>query len=153
MEDDLLTSFCRPLESGVWAKKLPSGFGAFTPCLVDSAIINLTCIVLLVFAIQRIRALFYGVSLERFKVSNPWRHGPALLLALFCAVAPLTQIALGISTVNLDGESSMPPFEVLSIVRSLLRTLYGGNVFVCKRFLLFRQLMVDCNFCRSQHFY
>lgn len=115
MGEALLTSFCRPLESGVWANKLPSGFGAYTPCLVNSIIINLSSVVLLIFTIHRIRALVYGVSLERFKVSNPWRYCPGFLLSFFCAVAPITQIMFGISTVNLDGESSMPPFEVLLI--------------------------------------
>jgi hypothetical protein len=112
MGEDLVSLFCRPLEAGIWANKLPSGFGAYTPCLVDSVIINISSIVLLVFTVQRIRSLVYGVSIERFKVINPWRYSPGLLLASFCAVAPLTQIALGISTVNLDGEGSMPPFEV-----------------------------------------
>jgi hypothetical protein len=111
MGEDLLTSFCRPLKTGVWSK-LPSGFGAYTPCLVDTIIVNISSIVLLFFTIQRIRSLVYGVSIERFKVSNPWRYCLGLLLASFCAVAPLTQIVLGVSTVNLDGESSMPPFEV-----------------------------------------
>ncbi|KAG0591623.1 hypothetical protein KC19_1G189200 [Ceratodon purpureus] len=115
MEADLITRFCRPLEDGVWSR-LPSGFGAYTPCLVDTIIVNLSCIVLLFFTIQRIRSLVYGVSIERFKVGNPWRYGPGLLLASFCAVAPLAQIALGVSTVNLDGESSMPPFEITTLI-------------------------------------
>lgn len=112
MGEDLLSLFCRPQEAGIWANKLPSGFGAYTPCLVDSFIVNISSLVLLFFTVQRIRGLVYGVGIERFKVSSPWRYCPGLLLASFCAVAPLTQIALGVSTVNLDGESSMPPFEV-----------------------------------------
>ena len=111
MGEDLLTSFCRPLEAGVWSK-LPSGFGAYTPCFVDTVIVNISSIVLLFFTVKRIRILVYGVSIERFKVSNPWRYSLGLLLASFCAVVPLTQIVLGVSTVNLGGESSMPPFEV-----------------------------------------
>ncbi|XP_024373624.1 ABC transporter C family member 2 [Physcomitrium patens] len=120
MGEALLTSFCRPLESGVWANKLPSGFGAYTPCLVNSIIINLSSVVLLIFTIHRIRALVYGVSLERFKVSNPWRYCPGFLLSFFCAVAPITQIMFGISTVNLDGESSMPPFEITTLTLTSL---------------------------------
>lgn len=112
MAEDLFSSFCRPLEAGVWANKLPSGFGAYTPCAVDSVIVNISSLVLLFFTVQRIRALVYGVGIERFKVSNAWRYIPLFLLAAFCAAAPITQIILGVSTVNLDGESSMPPYEV-----------------------------------------
>lgn len=121
MADDMLSWFCRPQEAGVWANKLPSGFGAYTPCLVDSFIVNISSLVLLFFTVQRIRALIYGVSIERFKVTNPWRYAPGLLLASFCAVAPLTQIALGVSTVNLEGETSMPPFEVWFTLHPLCR--------------------------------
>jgi ABC-type multidrug transport system fused ATPase/permease subunit len=116
MAEDLFSSFCRPLDAGVWANKLPSGFGAYTPCVVDSVIVNISSLVLLFFTVQRIRALVYGVGIERFKVTNGWRYIPLFLLAAFCAAAPITQIILGVSTVNLDGESSMPPYEISTLV-------------------------------------
>jgi len=114
----ILAAYCRPLEAGAWATKLPSGFGAYTPCLVDTIIVNLSSLLLLFFTFHRIHSLLYGLSVERFKVKTPWGHYFGMLLASFCAVAPLAQIALGISTVNLNGETSLPPFEVLHLHHS-----------------------------------
>jgi hypothetical protein len=36
----------------------------------------------------------------------------AILLVVCCVIGPLLQLVLGISNVNLDGELSLPPYEV-----------------------------------------
>jgi hypothetical protein len=84
--------------------------------LFDSIVVSLSNVALLLFVLYRIRALCgYRArsSSLRFKVQKPAGHCIGLLLAAFCAVAPVLQIVLGVSAVNLDGgETSMPPFEV-----------------------------------------
>jgi hypothetical protein len=105
--------FCRPVVGGVWETKLASGFGAFTPCLVDTVVITVSNLALLFSAVYRIRALLYSSSSgNRFKVSRCWGHYFAILLAFVCAVEPIVQITLSLSAVNLDGETTLPPFEV-----------------------------------------
>lgn len=115
-DSSLLSSFCRPVTGGVWETKLASGFGAYTPCLVDSIVVSLSNVALLLFVLYRIRGLcgYHARSSSlRFKVQKPAGHCIGLLLAAFCAVAPVLQIVLGVSAVNLDGgDTSMPPFEV-----------------------------------------
>jgi ATP-binding cassette subfamily C (CFTR/MRP) protein 1 len=107
--------FCRPVVGGVWETKLASGFGAFTPCLVDTVVITVSNLALLFSAVYRIRALLYSSSSgNRFKVSRCWGHYFAILLAFVCAVEPIVQITLSLSAVNLDGETTLPPFEIMS---------------------------------------
>ncbi|CAK9265220.1 unnamed protein product [Sphagnum jensenii] len=121
-DSSLLSSFCRPVTGGVWETKLASGFGAYTPCLFDSIVVSLSNVALLLFVLYRIRGLcgYHARSSSlRFKVQKPAGHCIGLLLAAFCAVAPVLQIVLGVSAVNLDGgDTSMPPFEVSALVVS-----------------------------------
>ncbi len=105
--------FCRPVVGGVWETKLASGFGSFTPCLVDAVIITVSNLALLSLVVYRIRALLYSSSSgNRIKVSRRWGHYFAILLAFVLAVEPIVQITLSLSVVNLDGETTLPPFEV-----------------------------------------
>jgi hypothetical protein len=116
-DHSLLSLFCRPVAGGVWETKLASGFGAYTPCLVQSVVISPSNLALLLVVVYRISGLCYAYSSAplRFTVQKPAAgHCVGLLLAAFCAVAPLLQVVFGMSAVNLDGENSMPPFEVTS---------------------------------------
>jgi hypothetical protein len=117
IDHSFLSLFCRPVAGGVWETKLASGFGAYTPCLVQSVVISPSNLALLLVVVYRICGLCYAYSSAplRFTVQKPAAgHCVGLLLAAFCAVSPLLQIVFGVSAVNLDGENSMPPFEVTS---------------------------------------
>jgi hypothetical protein len=97
--------------------KLTSGFSAYAFCLVQSVVISLFDIKLLLFVVYHICALYYGYSSAplRFTVQKPVAgHCVRLLLFSFCAVTPLLQIVFDMFSVNLEGEHSMPHFEITS---------------------------------------
>jgi hypothetical protein len=115
----LMEDFCRPKEEGKWATQLPSGFGAYTPCLVDSFVVTVSNLLLLCVTLYRIYYVVASSSSsayhnnKKFKLKNPpWGHLFAILLVACCVIGPLLQVVLGISNVNLDGELSLPPYEV-----------------------------------------
>jgi hypothetical protein len=119
----LMEGFCRPKEEGKWATQLPSGFGAYTPCLVDSFVVTFSNLLLLCVTLYRIYYVVASSSSpssssayhnnNKFKLKNPpWGHLFAILLVACCVIGPLLQVVLGISNVNLDGELSLPPYEV-----------------------------------------
>jgi hypothetical protein len=118
----LMEDFCRPKEQGKWATQLPSGFGAYTPCLVDSFVVTVSNLLLLCVTLLRIYHVVAPSSSssssayhnnKKFKLKNPpWGHLFAILLVVCCVIGPLLQLVLGISNVNLDGELSLPPYEV-----------------------------------------
>jgi hypothetical protein len=113
-----MEDFCRPKEEGKWATQLPSGFGAYTPCLVDSFVVTVSNLLLLCVTLYRIYYVVASSSSayhnnKKFKLKNPpWGHLFAILLVACCVIGPLLQVVLGISNVNLDGELSLPPYEV-----------------------------------------
>ena len=109
---EAMDSFCRPVEGGVWDTKLASGFGPYTPCLLDTVVINFSNLTLICICLTRIRCLLYNRSTTKFRLKSQWGHYVAILLATFAAAEPVVQIILGISAVNGDGETSLPPFEV-----------------------------------------
>jgi hypothetical protein len=116
-----MEGFCRPKEEGKWATHLPSGFGAYTPCLVDSFVVTVSNLLLLCVTLYRIYYVVASSSSsssayhnnKKFKLKNPpWGHLFAILLVACCVIGPLLQVVFGISNVNLDGELSLPPYEV-----------------------------------------
>ena len=110
--EDAMDSFCRPMQGGIWDTKLSSGFGPYTPCLVDTVIINLSNLALIFISLCRIRSLFSNTEGSKFKVKSSWGHAFGILLAGFCAGEPVVQIFLDISAVSGDDKGSLPPFEV-----------------------------------------
>ena len=110
--EDAMDSFCRPVQGGIWDTKLSSGFGPYTPCLVDTVIINLSYLALIFICVYRIRSIFSNTVGSKFKLTSSWGHYFGILLAAFCAGEPVAQIILGISAVTGDRTSSLPLFEV-----------------------------------------
>ncbi|XP_024396529.1 ABC transporter C family member 2 [Physcomitrium patens] len=113
---DLMDTFCRPVEGGIWDTKLASGFGPYTPCLLDTVIINFSNLTLIFVCLFRIRSLFSNTAPSKFKLKSSGAHYFAILLAAFCVGEPIAQIVLKLSAVNGDNSSSLPPFEITSLV-------------------------------------
>lgn len=103
--------YCSPVPGGTWETKLENGFGAFTPCLVDSVVLGASYLFLLGFVLRRIVHL-RSPDTKKFSVQSKFRHAFAIVLSSACAVAPFLQIILGLSTANTDVDSSLPVFEV-----------------------------------------
>lgn len=113
---DAVHSFCRPVEGGIWDTQLSSGFGPYTPCLLDTVVINLSYLALIFICLCRIRSLFSNTAGAKFQLKSSWPHYVAILLAAFCAAEPVAQMMLGISSVNGDSTTSLPPFEITTLV-------------------------------------
>jgi ATP-binding cassette subfamily C (CFTR/MRP) protein 1 len=107
--------YCSPVAGGVWETHLENGFGAYTPCLVDSVILGVSYLFLLVIVLRRILHL-RSPATSVFSVQSKWRHAFAIFLASICAVVPFLQVILGISSANTDVHGSMPIFEILVLV-------------------------------------
>eukprot|EP00250_Pteridium_aquilinum_P010315 c19292_g1_i1 orf=266-5158(-) len=111
-----MESFCHPVAGGVWDTKLESGFGALTPCIVESVIIGISHCTLSCLVCYRIWLLLKGHHLSRFQLKQKYSQYFLILLAAALALGPFVQILLGISTVNVDGETRLAPFEVVSLL-------------------------------------
>lgn len=109
--NDLVVKFCRPIPEGNWAKNLQNGFGAFTPCFMETVVVNVSYLVLLGLTLKRIQ-LLRSRNLKRYTVRYKFMHVIAVLLALACAAAPIVQIFLKFSIINTEGQDNLPPFEV-----------------------------------------
>ena len=113
-KEEFMESFCRPVSNGVWETKLESGFGAFTPCIVETVMIGISQLSLCCLIYYRILLLLRGhyYSVARFHLKHKKMHFFLILLTILLAAWPIVQVFLGISMVNLDGETSLALFEV-----------------------------------------
>lgn len=115
-----MASFCKPVTGGIWATQLENGFGAYTPCLADIVVVSGSHVVLCCLMAYRLRLLLQGVTLKKFRLQSVAMTYFLACLSTCIAILPLVQIALGISFVNVDGGSSLPPYEIVtSLVTSL----------------------------------
>ncbi|XP_024518371.1 ABC transporter C family member 2 isoform X2 [Selaginella moellendorffii] len=112
--------FCRTVPGGVWETKIENGFGAFTPCVTDTLVINISMLVLLSFAVKRIRLIRGSSDAPVVRHSVKRRRGHVLLIALaaYSALQPLAQLGLGISSDNPEGNKSPPPYEIVAMIVS-----------------------------------
>ncbi|KAG6543930.1 hypothetical protein Mapa_014771 [Marchantia paleacea] len=113
--NDLMVKFCRPVPEGNWAKNLQNGFGAYTPCFMETVVVNVSYLVLLVLTLKRIQ-LLRSHNLRRYSVRYKFMHVIAVLLSLACAAAPIVQIFLKFSIINTEGQDNLPPFEIANLV-------------------------------------
>ncbi|KAL8228774.1 hypothetical protein R6Q57_013674 [Mikania cordata] len=111
-----LVSFCRPVENGVWATAVENEFGRYTPCATDSLVTGISHLVLLGACIYRIWVTKKNLKVQRFKLrSNIYNYWLGLL-ALYSAAEPLFRLIMGISAYNIDGETDLAPYEIVTLV-------------------------------------
>ncbi|XP_071921352.1 ABC transporter C family member 12 [Coffea arabica] len=111
----LLIWYCRPVENGVWAKETESAFGAYTPCALDSVVGCVSHLVLLGLCLYRIWLTKMDYRIQRYRLRSNLYNSFLALLAGFCAAEPLFRLTMGISLFNLDAQSCLAPFEMLSL--------------------------------------
>ncbi|KAH6765432.1 multidrug resistance-associated protein 13, partial [Perilla frutescens var. hirtella] len=110
---DPLDWFCRPVAHGVWAQETDSGFGAFTPCAIDSVVGNVTHLVLLGLCSYRVWLINTNPKVQRYSLRSKFYNYVLAVLAGCCAAEPLFRFIIGISIFNLDFESGLAPFEMV----------------------------------------
>ncbi|KAK7303090.1 hypothetical protein RJT34_13989 [Clitoria ternatea] len=108
--------YCRPVANGVWAKAVENAFGAYTPCVVDSLVISISHLVLMGLCIYRIWLIKKNFTVKRFRLRSNLYNYLLGLLALYCVAEPLYRLIMGVSVLNLDGQTRLAPFEIISLV-------------------------------------
>ncbi|KAI3959853.1 hypothetical protein MKX01_022335, partial [Papaver californicum] len=111
-----LVWYCKPVENGVWSKLVQNAFGVYTPCGMDTLVISITHLVLLSLCIYRIWKTTKDFTVQRFRLRSNYYNYFLGVLAAYCAVEPIVRLVMGISILNLDGQTALAPYEMLSLV-------------------------------------
>ncbi|XP_031130030.1 ABC transporter C family member 12-like [Ipomoea triloba] len=107
--------YCRPVANGIWAQETDSAFGAYTPCATDSAVDFISYLVLFGLCLYRIWLIKMNHTVKRFCLRANWYSYILIFLGCLCAAEPLTRLAMGISIFNLDSQTGLAPFEIVSL--------------------------------------
>ncbi|XP_077243837.1 multidrug resistance-associated protein 2 [Tasmannia lanceolata] len=111
-----LVWYCRPVEDGVWSKAVENAFGAYTPCGIDTLVICITHLVLLSLCCYRIWRSKKDSKVQRFQLRSRAYNYVLALLAVYCTAEPLFRLVMGMSIANLDGQTALAPFEIVSLL-------------------------------------
>ncbi|TYK05157.1 ABC transporter C family member 2-like [Cucumis melo var. makuwa] len=108
--------YCRPVVGGVWTNAVDNAFGAYTPCAIDSLVVVISHLVVLGLCIYRIWLINKDFKVQRFCLKSGTYNYVLCLLATCCAFEPLLKLIMGISVLNLDGQTALAPFEVVALM-------------------------------------
>ncbi|MCD7447070.1 hypothetical protein HAX54_022420 [Datura stramonium] len=114
MSFNALVWYCKPVANEIWAKETDSGFGAYTPCAIESA----TCIsyvVLFVLSTYRLWLVRMDHKVRRFQLRSKYYNYILIVLGICCAAEPLLGLLMGISIFNMDAETDLAPFEMVAL--------------------------------------
>ncbi|KAA8514859.1 hypothetical protein F0562_018038 [Nyssa sinensis] len=111
-----LVWYCRPVSNGVWAKAVENAFGAYTPCATDSVVVSISFLVLLCLGLYRIWLTKKDSKVQRLRLRSNYYNYVLGLLAGYCTAEPLFRLVMGISVLNLDGQTGFAPFEIVSLI-------------------------------------
>ncbi|KAL6214047.1 hypothetical protein ACLB2K_013485 [Fragaria x ananassa] len=113
---EALDWYCRPVANGVWARAVLNAFGAYTPCAVESLVVTFSQLVLLGLCIYRIWRIKKDFKAQRYCLKSKLYNYMLASLAGYCTAEPLFRLIMGISVLNLDGQTGLAPFEVVSLI-------------------------------------
>ncbi|CAL5411680.1 unnamed protein product [Camellia sinensis] len=112
-----LVWYCRPVANGVWAKVVENAFGAYTPCATDTLVVSISNLVLMGLCLYRIWLTKKDFTVQRFRLRSNYYNYMLVLLAAYCTAEPLFRLVMGISALNLDGQTGgLAPFEMVSLI-------------------------------------
>ncbi|XP_076899720.1 ABC transporter C family member 2-like [Bidens hawaiensis] len=111
-----LDSYCRPVENSVWATAIENEFGPYTPCATDSLVTGISHLVLLGACIYRIWVTKKNMKVQRFKLRSNLYNYWLGLLAFYCTAEPLFRLIMGVSAFNVDGETGLAPYEIVTLL-------------------------------------
>ncbi|KAI9074946.1 hypothetical protein K1719_043109 [Acacia pycnantha] len=108
--------FCQPVANGVWTKVVQNAFGAYTPCAVDSLVIIISHLILFGLCFYRIWLINKNFKAKRYCLRSKLYNYLLGLLAGYCTAEPLFRLVMGLSVLNLDGQTGLAPFEMVSLI-------------------------------------
>ncbi|KAG6642050.1 ABC transporter C family member 2-like [Carya illinoinensis] len=111
-----LVWYCRPVKNGVWARAVENAFGQYTPCAVDSLVVCISHLVVLGLCCYRVWRIKKDFKVQRFCLRSKFYNYVLGLLAAYCTAEPLFRLFMGISVLNLDGQTGLAPFETVSLL-------------------------------------
>ncbi|XP_019185928.1 PREDICTED: ABC transporter C family member 12-like isoform X2 [Ipomoea nil] len=106
--------YCRPVANGIWAQETDSAFGAYTPCAIES-VDFISYLVLFGLCLYRIWLIKMDHTVKRFCLRANCYSYILIFLGCLCAAEPLTRLAMSISIFNLDSQTGLAPFEIVSL--------------------------------------
>ncbi|XP_074328761.1 ABC transporter C family member 2-like [Apium graveolens] len=110
-----LVWYCRPVSNGVWSEAVQNAFGAYTPC-ADSMVVFISYLALLGLCLYRIWRIMKDLTVQRFQLNSKYYNYMLGLIAAYCTAEPLFRLVMGISVVNLDAETTLAPYEIVSLI-------------------------------------
>lgn len=110
-----LAWYCRPVAGGLWTTAVENALGAYTPCAIDSVVIVISHLVILGLCIYRVWLIKSDFKAQRFCLKSNIYNYLLCLLAAYCVFEPIFRLIRGISVLNLDGQSTLAPFEVVTL--------------------------------------
>ncbi|XP_058071596.1 ABC transporter C family member 2-like [Magnolia sinica] len=111
-----LVWYCQPVENGFWSKAVENAFGSYTPCGLDTLVVCISHLVLICLCCYRMWRIRKDTSVQRFRLRSPYYNYMLGLLTAYCTAEPLFRLVMGMSIANLDGQTSLAPFEIVSII-------------------------------------
>ncbi|MQL75608.1 hypothetical protein Taro_007976 [Colocasia esculenta] len=116
----LLRWYCRPVDNGFWTKAVENAFGAYTPCATDTVVICISYLALSILCFYRIWLIRNDHKAKRYCLRSRFFNYLLGVLAAFSAGQCLFRIVMGVSIVNLDGQTALAPFEILSLTIEII---------------------------------
>ncbi|XP_057833257.2 ABC transporter C family member 2 [Cryptomeria japonica] len=114
--EGLVDWYCRPVENGKWVMLIPNALGPYTPCATETLVVALSHLVLWCLICYRIWLVRKDFSVKRFCLQSRLFNYGLGALAAYNTAEPLYRAVMGISVVNLDGQGSLAPFEVVTLI-------------------------------------
>ncbi|XP_038978154.1 ABC transporter C family member 2-like isoform X1 [Phoenix dactylifera] len=111
-----LAWYCWPVEDGVWTTAVENAFGAYTPCGIETLVVCISHLVLFAACVYRIWRTNKDFTIRRFCLRSRAYNYMLGLLATYCTAEPLLRLIMGMSIANLDGQTSLAPFEIVSLL-------------------------------------
>ncbi|KAJ3693573.1 hypothetical protein LUZ60_009053 [Juncus effusus] len=108
--------YCRPVQDGIWSKAVENAFGVYTPCGMQSLVVSISHLALFAVCLYRIWRTTKDLTVQRYTLKSKLYSYVLIIFAAFCVAEPLFRLVMGYSTVNLDGQSSLAPFEIVTLI-------------------------------------
>ncbi|KAF3325693.1 ABC transporter C family member 2-like protein [Carex littledalei] len=113
---DPLDWYCQPVQGGVWSQAVENAFGMYTPCGMQTVILGISHLALFGVCFYRTWRITKDLTVQRYSMKSKFYSYVLMIFTAFCVAEPLFRVIMGYSIVNLDGQSSLAPFEVLTVV-------------------------------------
>lgn len=107
-----LVWYCRPVANGLWTRAVENAFGAYTPCATDTLVVVISHLALLALCLYRIWLIKKDFKVQRFRLRSKWYNYFLGLLSGYSTAEPLFRLIMGISVLNINGQTGLAPYEV-----------------------------------------